>query len=324
MKDKKKADKIYNKIKMLQIGIKFAVLIRNKKLKEEVNKMNKVEKASSFIIIAVFLAVLWGSQANAFEIQRCEIPAGCDGLGGAIVPLDTLTNGWDGLGLGSWTLDYYVGNHTMPNGGLPTGFTLAQVEPVIQAAMATWSSVVQVSWNKIGDYTDGGAMRFEPNSVDIYWHDGAGGAPDGNPFDGAWNPSTGAGNIFAHGWAPEDIEDDILAGNIHFDVAESWVTSGAVIGVNSATIDLQSIMLHELGHVLGLDHENDLGQGLQAPVMQSFYWGEQRTLRADDIAGVQSLYCPTGQICARVPEPGTLLLLGSGLTGLFFWRRKKT
>jgi hypothetical protein len=224
--------------------------------------------------------------------------------------------------LGNATINWHLGNAALLNGGLPAGVTLANTRAELLAAMATWSSVVQVAWNEVGAENPVGGSW-------IYFAAGAHGAgpPNDPAFDGAWNPNTGAGNVLAHAWGPPDISG--FDGNMHLDAAETWVTAGASNppAGNSATIDLQSIFLHELGHVLGLDHENGLGSGLLAPVMQSFYWGELRALAGDDIAGAQSLYCPTGQNCAAgpgvIPEPSTILLLGAGLVGLGFWGRKR-
>ena len=52
-----------------------------------------------------------------------------------------------------------------------------------------------------------------------------------------------------------------------------------------ATGDIRRVLLHELGHVLGLLHTN--GDNIMAPVTSN-----RETLSADDIAGVQSLYGP--------------------------------
>lgn len=257
-------------------------------------------------------ALGYGSTASAFVIDTCIVSAA-----GCTVGV-TPTQGWDGPGRGSFNLGYYIGNTNRADLGLG-GFSAAVIENAFLAAAATWSSVVQVTFTKLGDATLGPAGLFAPNSVDFYFHGGAGDNSDGLPFDGAWNPNTGAGSVFAHAWGPTDIMTESTAGNMHFDGAESWVTSGAAIGATSATIDLQSVILHELGHVLGLGHEDSQGSGLGAPVMQSFYWGEQRTLKADDIAGVQSLYCGTGEVCGAsgaVPAPPTLLLLAAGLVAM--------
>ncbi len=56
----------------------------------------------------------------------------------------------------------------------------------------------------------------------------------------------------------------------------------------SNTNEVRRVMLHELGHVIGLDHPDDHGQVLNA-VMNSFT-GNNDTVRADDISGGQYLY----------------------------------
>jgi hypothetical protein len=268
--------------------------------------LTKFLRGSVFLLVVVFVMAGF-SGANAFVINDPGNP----------------TDGWDGPGLGSVTIDYYVGNPSQPNDGLPAGFSLPQFETVLLAAMGTWSSVVQIGWNKVGDFTDGGANQFLPNDINVYAASGDHG--DGFPFDGPFDPGAGTGSVYAHAFGPPDIAGG--SGNIHLDADENWVTTGHDFRANDADIDLQSILLHELGHSLGLGHEDSMGQGPGAPIMQSFQnvdgtWA--RTLTADDIAGVQSLYAAVGGPPPNgIPEPNTLLLLGTGGILLALRRSRK-
>lgn len=56
------------------------------------------------------------------------------------------------------------------------------------------------------------------------------------------------------------------------------------------TWDIQRLALHELGHLLGLDHPDEKGQRVSA-LMNSLI-GDLDALTADDIAGTRSLYSP--------------------------------
>lgn len=269
--------------------------------------------------IAGLLAAITASPAHAFAITDCDVtipspPRTC--VAGA------LTDGWDGPGLGSYSFTYFIGNPFRADNGIPNGLTLADVTGAFQRAAATWASVVQVSFAPAAAFGDG--------EIDFYFH---GIQPD-HSFDGQWRPGLVSGPVFAHAWGPPDVTFPVASGisnpgNLHFDIDETWTVAATGsefdFGAHTAVIDLESIILHELGHALGLDHEDDLGGGIGAPIMQSFHnvngaWA--RTLTADDIAGIQSLYCPVGQDCRDIPEPSTLPLLALALLGSVAWRRK--
>ncbi len=83
-----------------------------------------------------------------------------------------------------------------------------------------------------------------------------------------------------------EIQDaDIVfngSGNFRFSAAEQ-VSQGNVI-------DLQSVMTHEIGHLLGLDHTPLQGSTAVRPTMYPYYFGGERDLQQDDIAGLSYLY----------------------------------
>jgi hypothetical protein len=102
----------------------------------------------------------------------------------------------------------------------------------------------------------------------------AGDHGDGSPFDGA-------GAVLAHGFYPPPNGGD-LAGDIHFDEAETW---GVTIPVPAGRFDLVTVACHELGHALGLAHSSVAGA-----LMWPAYSGPQRFLAQDDVNGIRTIY----------------------------------
>ncbi|KAI3902685.1 hypothetical protein MKX01_011417 [Papaver californicum] len=129
---------------------------------------------------------------------------------------------------------------------------------VCARAFATWAAVSHFQFKEVG--------AGENADIFIGFRRGAHG--DGRPFDG---PS----HILAHAFAPTD-------GRLHYDADENWGTDPA-----SDEYDLESVTVHEIGHILGLQHTSD-----ENAVMFPTLRGGQvkRQLGFDDIMGVQTLY----------------------------------
>jgi len=187
--------------------------------------------------------------------------------------------------------------------GVP-GFAAADYAALVNAAMDVWASVS--GFTNLGQVADGG--------VDAGALQAAGGHL-GDIRVAAWDIA--AATVLAHAFQPgtEAIfgPGGTIAGDAHFDTARTWVDDAADTP-GDGDFDLFTVVLHELGHALGLDHSGVVGS-----VMEPIYGGGRRILTADDIAGIQAIYGPEQE----APEPTTLLLLSSGVLGLVAWRRRK-
>ena len=65
--------------------------------------------------------------------------------------------------------------------------------------------------------------------------------------------------------------------------------------------DIRRVLIHELGHALGLDHPDQHGQHVDA-IMNSVT-SDRETLSADDISGAQSMYAAPSPTSTPTPTP---------------------
>ncbi|KAF9590923.1 hypothetical protein IFM89_000468 [Coptis chinensis] len=162
---------------------------------------------------------------------------------------------------------FYPGNRQWPPDKRSLTYTfLSGVEvidvqtlrPLISRAFARWAAVTQ--------FTFAEAQAGAKSDISIGFYRGAHG--DTESFDGP-------GGVLAHAYAP-------TIGVFHYDADENWSTNPT-----TTEIDLESIAVHEIGHLLGLRHS----QITEAIMYSSFRPGERkRELQADDVQGIRTLY----------------------------------
>lgn len=149
---------------------------------------------------------------------------------------------------------------------------LANEIDLIDEAVDIWEAQIPIRFRRITDRDDA--------DIEVGFHTGAHG--DGSPFDGR-------GNIAAHGFYPE-------TGWLHFDEAETWVDWLAAVEAldpfDFSTIipllngtDLLNAAIHEMGHVLGLDHSRE-----QSAIMWPILQNGRHELSEHDIRGIKSIY----------------------------------
>ncbi len=107
-----------------------------------------------------------------------------------------------------------------------------------------------------------------------------------------------------------------------FDSNRAWDAYPGPLQVNAAgtiVYDFHRIAIHELGHMLGLDHPDQAGQTVTA-VMNSRV-GNVDTTQADDIAGIRAIYPATGTgVAGKLENPpsGTTTAV-SGINAISGW-----
>lgn len=134
-----------------------------------------------------------------------------------------------------------------------------------RSAFRTWSSSGLISIEEIPD-----ARRAE---IRVLWT--AGPAADPSSSD----PFYGPGGYVAVGYYPYPHYGE-LAGDLHLDLGEPWTTTRSL-----PALDLETVVLHEIGHVLGIGHSSQ-----QNSVMWPRYKEMQRTLPDLDVEELARRY----------------------------------
>uniref|UniRef100_A0A7N0ULY8 Peptidase metallopeptidase domain-containing protein n=1 Tax=Kalanchoe fedtschenkoi TaxID=63787 RepID=A0A7N0ULY8_KALFE len=135
---------------------------------------------------------------------------------------------------------------------------------VFDRAFDRWAEVIPMTFTRTESYRQA--------DIRIGFYSGDHG--DGEPFDGVLG-------TLAHAFSP-------TSGHFHLDGAEYWVVEGDVsTSAVSSAVDLESVAVHEIGHLLGLGHSS-VEEAIMFPTIAS---GTRKVvLASDDVEGVQVLY----------------------------------
>lgn len=191
-----------------------------------------------------------------------------------------------GLAAASQLNAFVAESEVWPNGTVTFTVRLGNPPSTLIDGSTTWSQVVT-----------SGIAEWNPQINDIQLASVTGTAGDGGSTDGTndiffsatrYGESFGSSTlaiavtqtVSINGGPFERIESDII-----FNTAFTW---NSYRGTTRSERDLRRVLIHEMGHSIGLKHPDEAGQTVSA-IMNSIT-SNVDTVTADDIAGAQSLY----------------------------------
>lgn len=201
-------------------------------------------------------------------------------------------------------INYFVTNQDVP------GVTAPQLQTAIGRAFSTWSGVPRTG--------------ITHNFVGITGAQPVGG--DGMSVVGFRSRPELDRTLAAASFEVDDVTGRILEVDIFFNTAVPWSVAAAG---QSASFDIESVGLHEVGHLLGLGH-SALGEteiraeggrrvlGKRAVMFPIAYPAgniEDRTLEADDRSAITDVYGNTEASREAGSLNGRVTLNGQGIFG---------
>lgn len=173
-------------------------------------------------------------------------------------------------------------------GASERGVSLGDAEASVQRAIDTWLSADCGNGTPSVNVTIG-----EPVSCDVHEYTARRNANVIMFHEDEW-PYEGSEDALGVTWLTYDIDDK--PGELwDVDIELNAVTEPLSVGKpKSGEVDLDSLITHEMGHLLGLAHSLEKG----ATMMAGYTPGsiDLRSLTADDIDGICSIYPPGNSI----------------------------
>ena len=167
----------------------------------------------------------------------------------------------------------------------------------VRASTATWAAASPLTFTEV-------ATSASPDVL-------AGWRPAADPDHSM------VGGVLAHADFPPgcSVITNSLPKPLHFDDEEHTWT----IGASAGAFDVETVSLHEFGHILGLAHSSVTG-AVMFPFVSDNH--TLRTLTPDDVAAIQSLY--GAPATPAPPFPGRLLKFPPLLQGedVLLWQRR--
>ena len=163
--------------------------------------------------------------------------------------------GWDGPGLGSAALTYYIA--PVPSS---MGLSQQEVESGLETALNVWAAVADITFTQTSSPNRHNSIDFGFVSIDS------------------------DGSTLAQAYYPDDVNREPTAGDVEFDTGETWEIGN---GEGGRAFDLVFVAVHEIGHSLGLEHSDAVGSIMRATISPSQAF--QRLADAD-IEAIQSIY----------------------------------